>query len=163
MKHRKKFLDGLLESAPDRYLYVFRDAFGQKQPLGVKPLGVWDSPATRLRGHATGHYLTALAQAYASTLHDPESHTLIAEKLNYAIDVLHELAQKSGHPVSIGGPFNSNPVEIPIGPNKTSYDSDLRPKNIRTDYWNWGKGFVSGYPPDQFIMLGKRRILRCRQ
>ncbi len=26
---------------------------------------------------------------------------------------------------------------------------------IRTDYWNWGKGFISAYPPDQFIMLEK--------
>jgi hypothetical protein len=23
------------------------------------------------------------------------------------------------------------------------------------DYWNWGRGFISGYPPDQFIMLEK--------
>jgi hypothetical protein len=24
---------------------------------------------------------------------------------------------------------------------------------LRTDYWNWGTGFISAYPPDQFIML----------
>jgi uncharacterized protein len=26
---------------------------------------------------------------------------------------------------------------------------------MRTDYWNWGEGFISAYPPDQFIMLEK--------
>ncbi len=26
---------------------------------------------------------------------------------------------------------------------------------IRNDYWNWGTGFISAYPPDQFIMLEK--------
>jgi hypothetical protein len=24
---------------------------------------------------------------------------------------------------------------------------------LRTDYWNWGTGFISAYPPDQFLML----------
>ena len=31
------------------------------------PCGGWESPTTELRGHSTGHVLTALAQAYAST------------------------------------------------------------------------------------------------
>jgi hypothetical protein len=31
----------------------------------------------------------------------------------------------------------------------------LSAEGIRTDYWNWGKGFISAYPPDQFIMLEK--------
>src|SRR5690606_10017238 len=36
---------------------------------------------------------------------------------------------------------------------KSTYDSDLGENSIRTDYWNWGEGFISAYPPDQFIML----------
>ena len=31
----------------------------------------------------------------------------------------------------------------------------MRAGAIRTDYWNWGVGFISAYPPDQFIMLEK--------
>ena len=38
-------------------------------------------------------------------------------------------------------------------PAGTGYDSNLRADGLRTDYWNWGKGFISAYPPDQFIML----------
>ena len=33
--------------------------------------------------------------------------------------------------------------------------ANLRAGAIRTDYWNWGAGFISAYPPDQFIMLEK--------
>mgnify|MGYP003578041729 FL=1 len=40
-----------------------------------------------------------------------------------------------------------------MGEGKTDYDSDLSDEGIRTDYWNWGEGFISAYPPDQFIML----------
>ena len=42
---------------------------------------------------------------------------------------------------------------MPPGPGKTGYDSDLTADGIRRDYWNWGEGFLSAYPPDQFIML----------
>jgi uncharacterized protein len=65
IKNRDKFLRGLADTNPDRFLYMFRDAFGQPQPEGAEPLRGWDDQTTRLRGHATGHYLSAIAQAYA--------------------------------------------------------------------------------------------------
>ena len=39
-------------------LYMFRYTFGDDNPPG-KPLGGWDNATTKLRGHATGHYLSA--------------------------------------------------------------------------------------------------------
>lgn len=153
MKHRDKFFAGLANTDPDRFLYVFRDAFGQPQPSGVRPLGVWDSQTTRLRGHATGHYLTALAQAYASTSYDPALQATFAKKMRYMINTLHELSRLSGKPATEGGPATAAPADVPPGPGKSGYDSDLSRQGIRTDYWNWGEGFLSGYPPDQFIML----------
>jgi DUF1680 family protein len=44
---------------------------------------------------------------------------------------------------------------VPAGQGREGYDSNLRAGAIRTDYWNWGTGFISAYPPDQFIMLEK--------
>ena len=49
----------------------------------------------------------------------------------------------------------ADPTAVPPGPDRKGYDSNLRAGAIRTDYWNWGVGFISGYPPDQFIMLEK--------
>ncbi|MFC6092591.1 glycoside hydrolase family 127 protein [Saccharothrix lopnurensis] len=54
-----RFLD------PDRLLHTFRLNVGL--PSSAAPCGGWESPTTELRGHSTGHVLTALAQAYAST------------------------------------------------------------------------------------------------
>ncbi|WP_146588684.1 beta-L-arabinofuranosidase domain-containing protein [Posidoniimonas polymericola] len=153
MRRRDAFLSGLAKTDPDRFLFVFRDAFGQTQPAGVRPLGVWDSQTTRLRGHATGHYLTALAQAYASTSYDLELHAEFAKKMNYTIGVLHQLSGMSGEPASNGGPSNADPATVPPSLGKSGFDSDLSKNGIRNDYWNWGEGFISGYPPDQFIML----------
>jgi hypothetical protein len=66
IENRDKFLDGLAVTNPDNFLFMFRNAFGQEQPEGAEPLRGWDSQETKLRGHATGHYLSAIAQAYAS-------------------------------------------------------------------------------------------------
>jgi uncharacterized protein len=49
----------------NRLLHMFRVTAGLSS--SATPCGGWESPATELRGHTTGHLLTALAQAYAST------------------------------------------------------------------------------------------------
>ncbi len=155
MKNRDKFISALAKVNPDNFLYNFRDAFGQPQPEGAVQLGGWDSQTTRLRGHASGHYLTALAQACAGSSYDSGLQANFLEKMNTMIDTLHELSQKSGRPAEAGGPSNADPLTVPPGPGKDGYDSDLSEDGIRRDYWNWGTGFISAYPPDQFIMLEK--------
>lgn len=153
MENRSKFVDTLAHTNPDSFLYMFRNAFGQPQPEKAKPLGVWDSQETKLRGHATGHYLSALAQAYSGAVEDSVRQNIFKSKMNYMIDVLYDLSQKSGRPMEPNGQYVSDPTKVPPAENRTSYDSDLSEEGIRTDYWNWGKGYISAYPPDQFIML----------
>ncbi|GMV21387.1 MAG: hypothetical protein AMXMBFR57_13360 [Acidimicrobiia bacterium] len=155
IKNRDKFLRGLAATNPDNFLYNFRDAFGQPQPPGTVALQGWDNQTTRLRGHASGHYLTAIAQAYASTGYDPALQAEFLKKMNYLVDTLYDLSQKSGKPAQAGGPSVADPRAVPVGPGRQAYDSNLRAEAIRTDYWNWGTGFISAYPPDQFIMLEK--------
>jgi len=153
IQNRDKFLRGLAATNPDSFLYNFRDTFGVPQPEGTRPLQGWDNQTTRLRGHASGHYLTAIAQAYASTGYDPALQATFLQKMNYLVDTLHDLSQRSGRPAQPGGPSVADPRAVPVGPGRQSYDSNLRAEAIRTDYWNWGTGFISAYPPDQFIML----------
>ncbi|GAB3979822.1 hypothetical protein GCM10027615_57040 [Plantactinospora veratri] len=50
---------------PDRLLHTFRLNYGLSS--SATACGGWESPSTELRGHSTGHVLTALAQAYANT------------------------------------------------------------------------------------------------
>ena len=155
VENRDKFIRTLAQTDPNSFLYMFRHAFGQKQPEGAKPLGVWDSQDTKLRGHATGHYLTAIAQAYAGTGYDKALQATFSRKMEYMVNSLYELSRLSGEAKEAGGPHVADPAAVPPGPGKSGYDSDLSDTGIRTDYWNWGKGFISAYPPDQFIMLEK--------
>ncbi len=55
----------LLSLDPDRLLHTFRLNAGL--PTSAEPLGGWEAPDGELRGHFTGHYLTACALMYAST------------------------------------------------------------------------------------------------
>lgn len=153
IKNRDKFIRGLAATDPDRFLYMFRDAFGQEQPEGARPLGGWDSQTTKLRGHASGHYLSAIAQAYASTTYDEQLRANFLRKMDYLLETLYDLSRKSGKPAHEGGQFHEDPTAVPPAPGKAGYDSDLSADGIRGDYWNWGTGFISAYPPDQFIML----------
>lgn len=54
----------LLAQDPDRLLHMFRLTAGI--PSGAEPLGGWEAPVNELRGHYTGHYLSALALMSAS-------------------------------------------------------------------------------------------------
>ncbi len=153
IENRDKFITVLADTDPNSFLYMFRNAFGQEQPEGAVPLGGWDSQQTKLRGHATGHYLTAIAQSYASATYDAELQAIFAEKMEYMVNTLYELYKLSGQPQTPGREYVSDPTAVPPGPGRSEYDSDLSEEGIRTDYWNWGKGYISAYPPDQFIML----------
>ena len=156
IRNRDKFIRGLAASNPDNFLYNFRDAFGQPQPAGAQQLEGWDNQTTRLRGHASGHYLTAIAQAYASTTYDEalRANFLAEDELpdRHAVRPVAEVGHGRRQQ---GGPSVADPTAVPPGPGRKGYDSNLRAGAIRTDYWNWGAGFISAYPPDQFIMLEK--------
>lgn len=153
IENRDKFIKTLATTDPNSFLYMFRDAFGQKQPEGAKPLGVWDSRDTKLRGHATGHYLSAIAQAYSGTGYDKALQANFSQKMEYMVNTLYDLSHLSGKAKEAGGAHVSDPTTVPHGTGKTTFDSDLTEAGIRHDYWNWGTGFISAYPPDQFIML----------
>jgi len=54
----------VMELEPDRLLHMFRVTAGL--PSAAEPLGGWEQPANELRGHFTGHYLSACALLHAT-------------------------------------------------------------------------------------------------
>ena len=55
-QHNRDFLRGL---ETDRLLHTFRLTAGL--PSKAEPLGGWEKPDVELRGHFTGHFLSACA------------------------------------------------------------------------------------------------------
>lgn len=65
LENQRRNTDYLLFLNPDRLLYTFRTNYGLPSP-GL-PCGGWEHPGSEVRGHSTGHLLSGLAIAYAST------------------------------------------------------------------------------------------------
>jgi len=63
--NQQRNLAYLLFLDPDRMLRSFRVNYGL--PVRAAPVGGWESPDSKIRGHVTGHLLSALAWAYAGT------------------------------------------------------------------------------------------------
>jgi DUF1680 family protein len=62
LETNRRFMMGL---EPDRLLHMFRVTAGL--PSSAQPLGGWEAPDNELRGHFTGHYLSACALMWAQT------------------------------------------------------------------------------------------------
>ena len=90
----------------DRLLYNFRQNAGL-DTKGAEPLGGWEAPAdgkrgTELRGHFTGHFLSASANMYAST-----GDKAAKEKADYMVAELAKVQDKLG-----GGYLSAFPMEL---------------------------------------------------
>ncbi len=75
----------LLSVNDDQMLYNFRKA-ADIDTKGAPAMIGWDSPDSLLKGHTTGHYLSALALCYAAT-----GNRSILKKSTYMIDALNEV------------------------------------------------------------------------
>ena len=71
----------LLSLEVDRLVHNFRVNAGL--PSKAQPLGGWEAPTCELRGHFTGHYLSACALMYAST-----GDVRVKEKADQVVDAL---------------------------------------------------------------------------
>ncbi len=63
---QQRMLHFLLKVNDDQMLYNFRQTSGLDTKGAPAMIG-WDAPECKLRGHTTGHYLSALALCYAAT------------------------------------------------------------------------------------------------
>lgn len=83
-------LDYLRSLDPDRLLHNFRVNAGLPSQA-TAPEG-WESPGVGLRGHFTGHYLSALARVAERKLDDT-----LEQRLKYMVSELHKCQQALGN------------------------------------------------------------------
>ncbi len=74
-------------------LYNYRDTYGLPTEGYTKSDG-WDSPTTKLKGHGTGHYLSALAFAYASA-EDNQTKLALRNRIERMVNELRECQERT--------------------------------------------------------------------
>ncbi|UVJ39808.1 beta-L-arabinofuranosidase domain-containing protein [Arthrobacter sp. CJ23] len=153
-----------------RYANVFRANAGLRPVTGVVPLpaGGWeglDGEANgNLRGHFTGHHLSMLAQAYAST-----GEEVFGTKLRSLVGSLHECRQALSQEPEIqalAGRFSGTAVDVARGSNvygqlpagsvnglqKMTFAAWVRP----TAAANWARIFDFGNNTKSYAFLAQR-------
>ena len=74
-------------------LYNYRDTYGLSTEGYTKSNG-WDSPDTKLKGHGSGHYMSAIAQAYAVAT-NPEQKAILRKNITRMVNELRECQEKT--------------------------------------------------------------------
>lgn len=74
-------------------LYNYRDTYGLSTEGYTKSDG-WDSPDTKLKGHGSGHYMSAIAQAYAVAT-NPEQKAILRQNITRMVNELRECQERT--------------------------------------------------------------------
>lgn len=74
-------------------LYNYRDTYGLSTEGYTKSDG-WDSPDTKLKGHGSGHYMSAIAQAYTVAT-NPEQKAILRKNITRMVNELRECQEKT--------------------------------------------------------------------
>lgn len=74
-------------------LYNYRDTYGLSTEGYTKSDG-WDSPDTKLKGHGSGHYMSAIAQAYAVATNQ-EQKAILRKNITRMVNELRECQEKT--------------------------------------------------------------------
>lgn len=91
--NRDMLIEQVLSWDITQQLYNYRDTYGMSTK-GYTEADGWDSPTTKLKGHGSGHYMSALAFAFASAV-KPEHKAALRERMKRMTDELRACQEKT--------------------------------------------------------------------
>lgn len=91
--NRDMDIDQLLSLDVTQQLYNYRDTYGLSTE-GYTTSDGWDSPTTKLKGHGSGHYMSAMAMAYACC-NDPLKKQQLHENIKRMVDELRQCQERT--------------------------------------------------------------------
>jgi hypothetical protein len=118
-----------------RFLILFNNQAGRPNPDGVQVPGGWEEDQSLLSGHWTGHYLTALSQAYADQRED-----VFKTKLDWMVK---EIAACQD--------------AITARMHETNATGDIHAKSSAAAWVPTHPGYVGALPEDTVLRLGPPR------
>ena len=86
-------IDQLISLPVKQQLYNYRDTYGLSTE-GYPESDGWDSPTTKLKGHGSGHYMSAMAMAFASC-QDPAKKDILRRNIIEMVNELRECQERT--------------------------------------------------------------------
>lgn len=149
--NRELDTDNLLSLDPLQQLYNYRDTYGLST-YGYPVSDGWDSPTTKLKGHGTGHYLSALALAFASST-DSTKRSLLRERMRMMVNQMRECQERTfTWSDSLGRYFEARDVApgqqlMRLGGSWADFD------RYKRDYRHYGYGYLNAIPPQHCTLV----------
>ena len=132
-------------------LYNFRDTYGLSTD-GYPQSDGWDSPTTKLKGHGSGHYMSALAFAYASAT-DPEVKAQLMDRIRTMVDELREMQEMTFVWDEGLGRYREArdyaPEEEIMSMGGSWEDFDEYKKDVK----NYGYGYINAIPAAHCVLI----------
>ena len=86
-------IDQLISLPVKQQLYNYRDTYGLSTD-GYPESDGWDSPTTKLKGHGSGHYMSAMAMAFASC-QDKKKKDILRKNIIEMVNGLRECQERT--------------------------------------------------------------------
>ena len=86
-------IDQLISLPVKQQLYNYRDTYGLSTE-GYPEADGWDSPTTKLKGHGSGHYMSAMAFAFASC-QDQAKKDILRQNIKTMVDELRQCQERT--------------------------------------------------------------------
>ena len=144
-------IDNLLTLDPKQQLYNYYDTYGL--PTADCPVSDgWDSPTTKLKGHGTGHYLSAMAMAYASC-QDKQKKASLLSRISLMLTEMRRCQERTFvWSDSLGRYFEARDV-APEAELRTMKGSWKDFDHYKQDYRHYGYGYMNAIPPQHCVLI----------
>jgi DUF1680 family protein len=154
-------IDNLLSLDVKQQLYNYRDTYGLPTDGYPKADG-WDSPTTKLKGHGSGHYMSALAMAYASAT-DKDKKQRLLSNIRTMVDELRACQERTFvFDKSLGRYWEARDFapEEELREMKGSWKDFDRYKQ---DYAHYGYGYLNAIPAQHCALIEMYRAYNNEQ
>ncbi len=146
-------IDQLISFPVKQQLYNYRDTYGLSTE-GYPEADGWDSPTTKLKGHGSGHYMSAMAFAFASC-QDPAKKAILRQNITTMVNELRQCQERTFvWNKELGRYWEARDFapEAELLAMKGSWaDFD----NYKKDYRHYGYGYLNAIPAQHCVLIEK--------
>ena len=160
-RNRDLDIDHLLSLDVRQQLYNYRDTYGLPTD-GYPEADGWDSPTTKLKGHGSGHYMSALALAYASCT-DAAKKAQLKANIRTMVDELRRCQERTFVYDNALGRYREARDLAP--------ETELRELKgtwadfdcYKQDYAHYGYGYLNAIPAQHCVLIEMYRAYNNEQ
>ena len=146
-------IDQLISFPVRQQLYNYRDTYGLSTE-GYPEADGWDSPTTKLKGHGSGHYMSAMAFAFASC-QDPAKKAILRQNITTMVNELRQCQERTfvwNNDLGRYWEARDFAPEAELLAMKGSWaDFD----NYKKDYRHYGYGYLNAIPAQHCVLIEK--------